>query len=155
MKSRIIVVALAASLGLSSLSFAQGYDRDRGDNNRQGYQQRDQDRHDGDQRGYQQRDNDRGQGSYDRRDHRDGMGNRGDYRGDNGADHYYYGARGPEWQRGGHIPPQYRSRQYVVEDWRGHHLNQPPRGYQWVQVGGDYVLVAIATGIIAQLLLTQ
>jgi len=46
--------------------------------------------------------------------------------------------------------PQYRSRQYVVEDWRGHRLHQPPHGYQWVQVGGDYVLVAIATGIIAQ-----
>ena len=150
MKSRTIVLALAASLGLSSLSFAQGYDRDRGDNNRQGYQQRDQDRH-GDRGGYQNRDNDRGHGGYDRRDRRDEMGHRGDDR----ADRYYYGARGPEWRRGGHIPPQYRSRQYVVEDWRGHRLHQPPHGYQWVQVGGDYVLVAIATGIIAQLLLTQ
>lgn len=158
MKPRIIVCALAASLGMSSLSFAQGYDR--GDSNRQGYQQRDSDRRDqdrhGDRRGYQQRDNDRAHGGYDRRDE---MGNRGDHRNDHRADyggeHYYYGARGPEWRRGGHIPPQYRSRQYVVEDWRGHHLNQPPRGYQWVQVGGDYVLVAIATGIIVQLLLTQ
>ncbi|WP_435520846.1 RcnB family protein [Caenimonas aquaedulcis] len=34
-------------------------------------------------------------------------------------------------------------------------LNAPPRGHQWVQVGGVYVLVAIATGIIAQLLLNQ
>src|SRR5512140_2712551 len=159
MKSRIIVCALAASLGLSSLSFAQGWDRDRGDNNRQGYQQREPDRRDGDPRGHQQRDNDRGQRNYDRRDHRDGMGNRGydsgDYRTDYGNEHYYYGARGPEWRRGGYIPHQYRSRQYVVEDWRGHHLNQPPRGYQWVQVGGDYVMVAIATGIIVQLMLNQ
>ena len=156
MKSRIIVCALAASLGISSLAFAQGYDRDRGDNNRQGYQQRDnerrgQDRQDGDRRGDQGRSNDRGQGSHDRRDSRAAMGNRAD----SGNEHYYYGARGPEWQRGGHVPPQYRSRQYVVEDWRGHHLHQPPRGYQWVQVGGDYVLVAIATGIIAQLLLNH
>jgi Ni/Co efflux regulator RcnB len=42
-----------------------------------------------------------------------------------------------------------------VNDWRSHRLSAPPRGYQWVQVGGDYVLVAIATGIIAQLLLNQ
>ena len=57
--------------------------------------------------------------------------------------------------RGGRLPQEYRSRQYVVDDWRGHHLNAPPRGYQWVQTGGDYVLVAIATGIIAQILLSQ
>jgi Ni/Co efflux regulator RcnB len=144
MKSRIIVCALAAaSLGISSLSFAQGYDRDRGDNNRQGYQQRDHD--------------DRSQSGWDRRDRRDrpGMGDRADHRRDGRADHYYYGARGPEWRRGGHVPPQYRSNQYVVNDWRGHRLSAPARGYQWVQVGGDYVLIAIATGIIAQLLLTQ
>jgi Ni/Co efflux regulator RcnB len=42
---------------------------------------------------------------------------------------------------------------YVVSDWRGHHLRPPPRGYYWVQVGADYLLVAIATGIIEQLML--
>ena len=77
-----------------------------------------------------------------------------------------YGQQGPGYQgrgagpnqnfyRGGRLPQEYRSRQYVVDDWRGHHLNAPPRGYQWVQTGGDYVLVAIATGIIAQILLSQ
>ena len=50
---------------------------------------------------------------------------------------------------------QYRDRQYIVSDWRGHHLSPPPRGYYWVQQGGDYLLVAIATGIIAQLLLNS
>jgi Ni/Co efflux regulator RcnB len=72
-----------------------------------------------------------------------------------GEGNYYYGARGPEWRRGGHVPRQYMDRQYWVEDWRGHHLSAPPRGYRWVQVGDDYVLVAIASGIIAQLLLAQ
>jgi Ni/Co efflux regulator RcnB len=51
------------------------------------------------------------------------------------------------------LPRDQRQRQYVVNDWRGHQLSQPPRGYQWVQSGGDYVLVAIATGVILQLLL--
>jgi len=41
----------------------------------------------------------------------------------------------------------------VVNDWRARHLSPPPRGYHWVQTGGDYVLVAIATGVILQLLL--
>jgi Ni/Co efflux regulator RcnB len=64
---------------------------------------------------------------------------------------------GPEhsFYRGGRLPGDYRSRQYVVDDWRAHHLRQPPRGYHWVQTGGDYVLVAIATGIIADILLNQ
>jgi Ni/Co efflux regulator RcnB len=43
----------------------------------------------------------------------------------------------------------------VVEDWRGHRLSAPPRGYHWVQTGADYVLVAIATGVILQLLLSN
>ena len=34
-------------------------------------------------------------------------------------------------------------------------LSAPPRGYQWVQSGSDYILIAIATGIIAQLLLSH
>jgi Ni/Co efflux regulator RcnB len=136
MKSKIVICAIAAaSLGMGSLSFAQGRGNDR-DNNRQGYQQRDNDR-----QGYQNRDNDR---------RGNGVGNRGGR-----DDQFAYGARGPEWRRGGHVPQQYRGHQYVVNDWRGHHLSAPPRGHQWVQVGGDYVLVAIATGIIAQLLLNQ
>lgn len=48
-----------------------------------------------------------------------------------------------------------RGRPSVVDDWRGHRLSAPPRGYHWVQVGADYVLVAIATGIILQLILDQ
>lgn len=62
---------------------------------------------------------------------------------------------GPDhnFRRGGRLPREYRNNTYVVNDWRGHHLNAPPRGYHWVQTGGDYVLVAITTGIIAQILL--
>ena len=60
-----------------------------------------------------------------------------------------------EYYRGDRMPDEYRNRNYAVDDWRGHHLSAPPRGYQWVQSGGDYVLIAIATGIIAQLLLSH
>lgn len=57
----------------------------------------------------------------------------------------------PQYQRfnrGDRLPPQFRQRQYVVNDWRAHRLSAPPRGYQWVQNGSDYVLAAIATGVI-------
>ena len=62
---------------------------------------------------------------------------------------------GPQynWVKGSRVPPQYRTPHYVVNDWRGHGLTAPPRAHQWVQYGADYMLVAIATGVIAQLIL--
>lgn len=68
-------------------------------------------------------------------------------------DHHGERGAGPgrNFYKGERLPTEYRNRQYVVDDWRGHHLSAPPRGYHWVQTGGDYVLAAVATGIIAQL----
>lgn len=63
--------------------------------------------------------------------------------------------RGPDFRRGQRLDRQYRDNQYVVEDWRGHHLSRPPRGHHWVQVGDRYVLVAVATGIIASIILSH
>ena len=60
-----------------------------------------------------------------------------------------------EWRRGGRLPSEYRGRGHVVNDWRGQRLHQPPRGYQWVGVGGDFVLAAVATGLIAQIIAGQ
>jgi Ni/Co efflux regulator RcnB len=60
-----------------------------------------------------------------------------------------------EYYRGDRLPAEYRHRNYVVDDWRGHRLSAPPRGYHWVQSGNDYILIAIATGVIAQLMLGQ
>ena len=106
----------------------------------------------------------RGDGrAYDRGDGRAyGRGDGRAYgRNDNGyqSDHWGHDGRGAgpdrSFYRGGRLPNEYRSRQYVVEDWRSHRLYAPPRGYQWVQTGGDYVLVAVATGIIAAILLNQ
>jgi len=58
-----------------------------------------------------------------------------------------------EFHRGDRIAVEYRHRNYVVDDWRAHHLSAPPRGYHWVQVGADYALIAIATGVILDVLL--
>lgn len=96
------------------------------------------------QRGSDMREGDRGMRDGDRGMRDRGMTDRGPGA---GPDHNFY--------RGGRLPPEYRSRQYVVDDWRGHRLDAPPRGYHWVQTGGDYVLVAIATGVIASILLNH
>ena len=143
MKSNAIVCAIAAgALSFGSLSFAQGWDH-RGQSGGEQYAQRDNNRD-----GRDNRDN------HDNRNNHEGRGNgwqNNDHRYDQ-RDNRQYGARGPEWRRGGYIPREYRDRQYVVNDWRGHNLSAPPRGYQWVQHGSDYLLVALATGLIAQLL---
>lgn len=148
MKSTAIVcVIAAASMGFASLSFAQGYDhRERDGRPGHAEQQR---RGNPGWDGHQAQTPPRGPGpQYNSRDAR-----HFDQR-HSGYDRQY-GARGPQFHRGGRIPQEYRNRQYVVNDWRGHRLNAPPRGYQWVQVGADYVLIAVATGLIAQLILSQ
>ena len=60
-----------------------------------------------------------------------------------------------DWHKGDRVPDAYRDKRYVVNDWRGHHLHEPPAGYHWVQVNGDYVLAAVATGVIADVLLNN
>ena len=64
---------------------------------------------------------------------------------------------GPDhrWTRGTRVPPQYRGHNYVVNDWRAHRLPAPPRGHHWIQNGSDYLLVAIATGVIASMVLNS
>ena len=138
MSSRVLIsAALATTIALGSLpSFAQGPDQ-RGrviiiqpqHDNRYQERERREDRHDN------------------RRDRR---------RQERTEEHrFYYGARGPEFARGHMIPRDLRSHQYVVNNYRLHRLPPPPRGHHWVQVGADYVLVAIATGIIVSILLNH
>lgn len=55
--------------------------------------------------------------------------------------------------RGARLPQHYRGRHYIVNDWHARRLAPPPRGYHWVQTGPDYVLAAIATGVILQIML--
>ena len=38
-------------------------------------------------------------------------------------------------------------------DYRSHHLRAPPRGYAWRESNGQYVLAAVATGVIASIIL--
>jgi Ni/Co efflux regulator RcnB len=45
--------------------------------------------------------------------------------------------RDEDWRRGEHV------------DYKARHLRAPPRGYEWREVDGNYVLAAIATGVIA------
>ena len=59
----------------------------------------------------------------------------------------------PRWSRGDKLSSEYRGNQYVVSDWKSNHLRQPPRGYHWVRANNQYVLAAVATGIIADIIM--
>ena len=65
-----------------------------------------------------------------------------------------YRGYSPRFHRGHYLPNQYRQRAYYVNDWHAHRgLYAPPHGHQWVQVGSEFLLVALATGLIANLLI--
>ena len=60
-----------------------------------------------------------------------------------------YHGHAQRFYRGGYLPSTYLRPNYYV-NWRSYpRLYAPPRGYQWVQVDGDFLLIALATGLIA------
>ena len=116
---KILLSALfALPLIAASGAALAGQDHGRGHGNGHGYSHGDSDRGDW-------HDNGRGNGHY-----------------DNG----WHGRGNPHhWERG----HRYTGRVVVIEDYPRYRLRTPPRGSHWVRDdNNDYVLVAIATGII-------
>ncbi|TAL89467.1 MAG: hypothetical protein EPN69_14250 [Rhodanobacter sp.] len=115
--------------------------------------------HDRDRNGQSHDHSDRGQhdGRYDHDRGHDRERNR-DYRGQRQVRYTNWHDRGRHegwYHRGGYLPVEYRTR-YVVTDWRRDRLRAPPRGYHWVRSdNGDFLLVAITTGIITDLILSH
>ena len=64
------------------------------------------------------------------------------------------GPHHPDWKKGGHIGRGDWGRGAHV-DYRAHHLRTPPRGYEWREVDGNFVLAAVATGLIASVILAN
>lgn len=118
------------------------------------------DRHDGryaESHRYDRHDGRRHYGHHDvrRDDHRYGYGYGSPYRGRDRYVSVYSAGPRHEFHRGGYLPRHYRGSRYVVHDYRGRYLGAPHRGHQWVQVGNDYLLVALATGLITQVLINN
>lgn len=51
--------------------------------------------------------------------------------------------RDEDWKRGEHV------------DYRERHLRAPPEGYEWREVDGNYVMVAVASGVIASVVAAE
>lgn len=59
------------------------------------------------------------------------------------------GYRAHRWHAGQSLPRAYYGRPYHI-DHRRYGLRPPPRGHHWVRVDDDVVLVALATGLVSQ-----
>lgn len=97
--------------------------------------------------------------SYDN-DHHDDHHHNDSHHNDSHHDNHHYNGmydqgRHEGWyKKGGYVPVSYRSDRYVVTDWHHERLREPPHGYHWVRSdNGDFLLVAIASGVIADMLL--
>lgn len=62
----------------------------------------------------------------------------------------------PRWARGGYYYGRGYAPTYVVHDYGHYGLRHPPRGYGWRRSDtGEFLLVALATGIIADIILSR
>jgi Ni/Co efflux regulator RcnB len=57
-----------------------------------------------------------------------------------------------DWRRGGRIERGDWDRGERVRDYHRYHLSRPPRGYEWRRVDNNYVLAAVAGGLIASVI---
>ncbi len=63
-----------------------------------------------------------------------------------------------DYERGHRMPDRFRGDDHVIveHDYGRYHLRQPPRGYHWVRGdNGDFLLVAVTTGIISSIIAGQ
>ena len=63
----------------------------------------------------------------------------------------YYPRAHYTWRRGAYVPMTYRT--YYVQDPYYYGLRPAPRGYRWVYADGNFVLMALATGLIANVII--
>lgn len=84
-----------------------------------------------------------------------GWDHRGDDHYDHGHDrdyhydHDHHGGWDRHYGRGEYLPERYRAREYYVDDYARYHLYAPPPGHRWIRgYDGNFVLVAVATGLI-------
>jgi len=63
---------------------------------------------------------------------------------DQGANHH--------WARGERMGYNDWSGAQTV-DYRQHHLRAPPRGYEWRESNGQFVMAAVATGVVASIIM--
>lgn len=57
--------------------------------------------------------------------------------------------RKSRWERGHRVPGWQR---YRAVEYNRYGLHRPPRGYHWVRVDNDFLLIAVGSGLIASII---
>ena len=57
-----------------------------------------------------------------------------------------------DWHKGDRIGASDWGRGERISDYGHYHLRRPPRGYEWRRVDNNYVLAAVAGGVIASVI---
>jgi Ni/Co efflux regulator RcnB len=66
--------------------------------------------------------------------------------------HGYSSRQHRRWAKGQRLDQGYRRNYINARDYRRYRLRQPPRGYQWVRVDNDFIMVSVATGLISSII---
>jgi Ni/Co efflux regulator RcnB len=75
-----------------------------------------------------------------------------DHHDDHHDNHHY--VHHQEWRKGYRMNHDDWNRGARI-DYRRYHLHAPPRGYEWREVDGNYVLAAVATGMISSIIIAS
>lgn len=90
-------------------------------------------------------DNHGGAPGHDNHDNHDNGGHAG-WSHDMGGGHHWRNGERMGWNDWHNAP---------VVDYRARHLRRPPPGYEWRESNGQYVLAAVATGLIASIIIAS
>lgn len=169
--NKLLGICLGAVLAaVPMLSEASPRDRHHGHGHHHGHSGYYGDRH-GDRRGHRHRSSQRDYGYWDHRSYNRSRHDRSHHRPSGSAygyaparhhhhqrhhhryrapSHYHrpHGYHARAWHRGHYLPAAYYAPSYYV-DYRPYQLSAPPYGHHWVRVGSDVLLVALATGLVA------
>jgi Ni/Co efflux regulator RcnB len=148
----LAIATAAAPVAASAQDWQHDHDRDRhedrGDHDNGRHRGWDR----GEHRGWDHYDRSRAESWRDRAEWREFRGARQGYW---YAPGYGYVRHNPAWRtawrRGAYVPGPYRH--YYVQDWGYYGLRPPPPGYRWVYADGNFVLMALASGLIADVIL--
>ncbi|CDZ35412.1 Hypothetical protein NGAL_HAMBI1145_28340 [Neorhizobium galegae bv. officinalis] len=61
----------------------------------------------------------------------------------------------PRWSKGHRMTAAERRRMAEIRDYRRYRLSAPPRGYHWVRVENDFLLVGVASGVISSFIVAR
>ncbi|MGA2251413.1 RcnB family protein [Terracidiphilus sp.] len=66
--------------------------------------------------------------------------------------HYVHHA---EWKKGSHMKQEDWGRGDHIDNWKQYKLRQPPSGYEWRRVDGNFVLAGSSTGVVSMVVVAH